>query len=168
MEKKIHASVLAVMFSVLAALLLSACNNNTTAPSGGPAASAAHAAGAGSGIAAVGASPTSGGYLDISKKRGKLIAGVKFDVPTFGAKNPTNNEVEGFDVDIARELAKVLLGDASKIELVEAISSNRIPFLQEDKVDLVISTMTINEARKKEIDFSDPYYLAGQSILVPK
>ena len=53
-----------------------------------------------------------------------------------------------------------------QIEFVEAISANRIPFLQEDKADLIISTMTINAERKTQIEFSRPYYLAGQSILV--
>src|SRR5262249_4447214 len=107
-------------------------------------------------------------YLDIIKKRDKLIVGVKFDVPTFGLKNPRTNQVEGFDADIGRELAKTLLGDAGKIEFIEALSSNRIPFLLEDKVDIVLSTMTITEDRKKDVDFSEPYYVAGQSILVPK
>jgi len=48
---------------------------------------------------------------------------------------------------------------------VEAVSANRIPFLKEDKVDIVISTMTVTDARKLEIDFSKVYYKAGQSIL---
>jgi putative glutamine transport system substrate-binding protein len=142
----------------------------TTAATTAAATTAAGTTAAGTTAAATtaGAIPTSGGYLDTIKQRGKLIVGVKFDVPTFGLKNPTTNQVEGFDADIARELAKGLLGDATKIELVEAVSANRIPFLQEDKVDLVISTMTITDQRKEQIDFSDVYYKAGQSILVPK
>ncbi|MBS0657662.1 MAG: glutamate ABC transporter substrate-binding protein [Verrucomicrobia bacterium] len=102
------------------------------------------------------------------KARGKLIVGVKFDVRLFGLNNPITKKVEGLDADIARALAKALLGGEDKIEMVEAISANRIPFLQEDKVDLVISTMTITDARKQQIDFSDVYYVAGQSLLVPK
>ena len=58
--------------------------------------------------------------------------------------------------------------EEDQIEFVEAISANRIPFLQEDKADLIISTMTINAERKKQIEFSRPYYMAGQSILVKK
>ncbi len=54
------------------------------------------------------------------------------------------------------------------MRLVEAISRNRIPFLKEDSVDVVLSTMTITDERSQEIDFSEPYYLAGQSILVPE
>lgn len=102
------------------------------------------------------------------KSRGKLIVGVKFDVPLFGLNDPITRKVEGFDADVARELAKALLGSPDKIELVEAKSANRIPFLQEDKVDLVLSTMTITDERKKVIDFSDVYYVAGQSLLVAK
>jgi aspartate/glutamate/glutamine transport system substrate-binding protein len=167
MEKRFRIATLMALVSLLAALLLSACgdNTNTSAPVATTAAAATTATTA---AAASGAVPTSGGYLDTIKQRGKLIVGVKFDQPTFGLKNPATNQVDGFDADFAREFAKVLLGDANKIEFVEAISANRIPFLQEDKVDLVIATMTINEDRKKQIDFSDTYYNAGQSILVPK
>lgn len=106
--------------------------------------------------------------LDAIKARGKLIVGVKYDQPTFGLLNPKTNQVEGFDADIARELARDLFGDPNKVEFVEAVSKNRIPFLKEDKVDLIIATMTISDERKKEVDFSDPYYIAGQSILVKK
>ena len=100
--------------------------------------------------------------------KGKLVVGVKFDVPGFGQKDPATNKVEGFDVDMAKEIAKALGLKEEQIEFVEAISANRIPFLQEDKVDLIISTMTINADRKTQIEFSRPYYLAGQSILVKK
>ena len=102
------------------------------------------------------------------KARGKLVVGVKYNVPLFGQNNPITKRVEGLDADIARALAKALLGSEDKVELVEAISANRVPFLQEDKVDLVASTMTITEDRKKQIDMSDVYYVAGQSLLVPK
>lgn len=102
------------------------------------------------------------------KKRGKLIVGCKYDVRLFGLNNPLTKRVEGFDADLGRELAKALLGSADKVELIETVSANRIPFLQENKVDMVISTMTITEDRKKQIEMSDTYYMAGQSLLVPK
>lgn len=96
------------------------------------------------------------------KDKGKLTCGVKFDVVGFGFRNPTNGQIEGFDADICREIAKELGVEA---ELIEAVSANRIPFLNERRVDLVISTFTINDERKTQIDFSRPYYIAGQSIL---
>jgi putative glutamine transport system substrate-binding protein len=85
-----------------------------------------------------------------------------------GRLNPVTNRAEGFDVDIGKEIAKAIFGDENKAEFIEAVSANRIPFLREDKADLIISTMTITDARKQEIDFSDVYYKAGQSILVPR
>lgn len=98
----------------------------------------------------------------------KLTVGVKFDQPGFGLKDPATGKVDGFDIAIAKEIGKALGLSEDQIDFVESVSANRIPFLQEDKVDLVIATMTINADRKKQIDFSRPYYLAGQSILVKK
>jgi putative glutamine transport system substrate-binding protein len=100
--------------------------------------------------------------------RGKIVVGVKYDVPMFGLLNPTTNKVEGFDVDVAKEIATYIFGNADAIEFKEAVSKNRIPFLQDGTVDLIISTMTINADREQQIDFSVVYYLAGQSLLVPK
>lgn len=98
----------------------------------------------------------------------KLIVGVKFDQPGFGLKDPVTGKVDGFDVAIAKEIGKSLGLTEDQIEFVESVSANRIPYLQEDKVDLVIATMTINADRKTQIEFSRPYYQAGQSILVKK
>lgn len=98
----------------------------------------------------------------------KMVVGVKFDQPGFGLKDPVTGKVDGFDVAIAKEIGKALGLQETQIEFVESISANRIPFLQEDKVDLVVATMTINAERKTQIEFSRPYYLAGQSILVMK
>ncbi|MEO8540711.1 MAG: glutamate ABC transporter substrate-binding protein [bacterium] len=100
--------------------------------------------------------------------KGKLTVGVKFDQPGFGLKDPVTGKVDGFDVQMAKEIAKALGLKEEQVEFVESVSANRIPFLQEDKVDLVIATMTINADRKTQIEFSRPYYLAGQSILVKK
>jgi len=94
---------------------------------------------------------------------GQLTCGVKFDVIAFGFRNPTSGDVEGFDADLCREIAAAL---GVEPNFVEAISANRIPFLLEDRVDIVISTMTRNEERLQQIDFSKIYYLAGQRILV--
>ncbi|WJE53362.1 glutamate ABC transporter substrate-binding protein [Bacillus cereus] len=112
---------------------------------------------------------TSGGkVVDQIKKRGKLVVGVKNDTNLFGLKNPTTGKVEGFDVDIAKALAKKILGDESKVELKEVTSKTRIPMLKNGDIDAIIATMTITEERKKEVDFSDVYFKAGQSLLVKK
>jgi len=108
-----------------------------------------------------------GNTLDAIKARGRLIAGVKYDVRIFGYLNPETNKVEGFDVDLAKAVAERIFGDPEKVEFVEAISANRIPYLEEGKADVIFSTMTANEDRAKQIEFSDTYYVAGQSLLVP-
>jgi glutamate transport system substrate-binding protein len=99
------------------------------------------------------------------QKAGEIKIGVKYDVPPFGFKNPQNDEIEGFDVDLGRAIADKL---GVKPNYIEAISDNRIPFLQDGTVDLVLSTMTINAERDQEIDFSEPYYIARGRILVPQ
>ncbi|WP_374720535.1 transporter substrate-binding domain-containing protein [Parageobacillus toebii] len=113
---------------------------------------------------------TSGGTntLEKIKKRGKLVVGVKYDLNLFGLKNPETGKVEGFDIDIAKGLAKKILGDENKIELKEVTSKTRIPMLNNGEIDAIIATMTITEERKKEVDFSDVYFMAGQSLLVKK
>lgn len=110
----------------------------------------------------------SASLLDEIKTRDKLVIGVKFDTKLFGLKNPANNEVEGFDVDIAKALAKTILGDENKVELKEVTSKTRIPMLDNNEIDLIIATMTITEERKEQVDFSDVYFKAGQSLLVKK
>lgn len=102
-------------------------------------------------------------YMAEIQRKGKIVIGVKNDVPQFGLLNPATRQVEGFEVDLGRVIAERL---GVEPEFVEAVSANRIPFLNEDKVDLIISTMTINEDRKREVDFSVVYYLAGQTMLV--
>ena len=105
--------------------------------------------------------------LEAVKQRGKLIVGVKYDVQLFGFLNPETNKVEGFDVEMARAVAQRIFGNPDAIEFKEAVSKNRIPYLDEGVVDVVFSTMTANEERAQQIEFSDCYYVAGQSLLVP-
>jgi glutamate transport system substrate-binding protein len=99
------------------------------------------------------------------QERGEITIGVKYDVPPFGFQNPQTDEVEGFDVDIGRFIAEEL---GVEPKFIEAISDNRIPFLERGTVDLILSTMTINAERDMEIDFSEPYYIARGRILVPR
>jgi len=108
-----------------------------------------------------------GNYVDTIKKRGKLVAGVKHDTFLFGYKDPKDGQVKGFEVDLMKELAKRMLGDENKLELKEVNSKTRIKLLKGGDIDLICATMTISEKRKKEVDFSHVYFMAGQSLLVP-
>jgi putative glutamine transport system substrate-binding protein len=109
-----------------------------------------------------------GTSLRTIQDRGRIVIGVKYDVPTFGYLNPRNNQLEGFDVDLGKAIARDVLGSDTKVEFREAKSADRIPFLTAGQVDLVLSTMTANEDRAQQIDFTDAYYIAGQSLLVKK
>ena len=101
------------------------------------------------------------------QQAGKVRVGTKFDQPLFGQKNLEGN-LEGFDVEIAKIIAGELGIQPSGIEWVEAVSANREPFIQQDKVDFVVATYTINDKRKQVVDFAGPYYVAGQDIMVKK
>lgn len=134
-------------------------------------------AASGSGSATAGSSDGGGGTTDLPtvevdvtgenvtmiQEAGTLRCGVKFDVLGFGFRNPESGDIEGLDADLCRAIAASM---GVEPEFVEAISANRIPYLQEDRVDVVISTMTRNAEREEQIDFSNVYYVAGQSILV--
>lgn len=105
--------------------------------------------------------------LDKIKSRGYIISGVKYDAKPFGFIDQ-DQELKGFDIDLLKEISKRLLGDKNKIEFRQVTSATRIPELTSGNVDIVAATMTINEKRKRVIDFSDTYYIAGQTLLVPK
>jgi glutamate transport system substrate-binding protein len=101
------------------------------------------------------------------KEAGTVTVGTKFDQPLFGLKNLEGNP-EGFDVEIAKLIAGEMGIAADKVKFTESVSANREPFIQQDKVDFVVATYTINDERKQVVDFAGPYYVAGQDIMVAK
>jgi glutamate transport system substrate-binding protein len=149
--------LLAVVAMVLVGLALAACGDDDDDDGGG-------GGGDGDQAADVKQYPANT-TLGKIQKRGELTIGVKYDVPPFGFQNPQTSEIEGFDVDMGKFIAEEL---GVEPKFVEAISDNRIPFLQKGTVDLILSTMTINAERDMEIDFSEPYYIARGRILVPQ
>ncbi len=98
-------------------------------------------------------------------QRDKLIVGVRNDAPPFGFKDKDGNII-GYDIDLARLIAKGILGSEKKVELVPVTASNRIMKLNSGEVDCLIATMSITEQRQQFLNFSTPYYIAGQAILV--
>lgn len=144
--------------AVCALAVLAGCANNGA---GG------NAAGDG-GNAAPAAGESGAGALGKIKERGKLVVGVKYDTKLFGLKDPASGNVEGFDIDISKAIAKHIFGDENALELKEVTSKTRIPMLNNGEIDMIVATMTITEERKKEVDFSDVYFQAGQSLLVKK
>src|SRR4051794_28704986 len=93
--------------------------------------------------------------------KGTITIGVKYDVPLMGLYDPVTQKVDGFDIAMGKEIAKDMGLKENQVKFIEAVTANRIPFLTEDKADLMISTFTITDERKQQIDFSRPYYVAG-------
>ncbi len=110
---------------------------------------------------------TSNDVLDKIKARDKIIIGTKYDSKPFGFIDDKQT-LKGFEIDLARAIAKELLGDPNKVEFKQVLASNRILALSSSEVDLLIATMTITEQRKKVVDFSNPYFMTGLAILVPE
>ena len=106
--------------------------------------------------------------LERSKSTNEIIWGVKYDTRLFGMMDIESRTVQGFDVDIAKAITKKILGDNGKTEFVEVTSKTRIPLLKNGNIDAIIATMTITDERKKQVDFSDVYFDAGQALLVKK
>ena len=99
--------------------------------------------------------------------RGVLKVGVKVDVPKFGYKDPKTEKVEGFEIDLAKAMAKKIIG-SEKIETTAVTAKTRGPVLDSGDVDMDISTFTITEERKKSYNFSDPYFTDGVRLMVKK
>jgi polar amino acid transport system substrate-binding protein len=86
------------------------------------------------------------------------------DVPPFGSQN-ANRELEGFDIDMAKLVAKSL---GVKLELVPAPAASRIPFLLTDKADMNIAAMSITAERAKQVMYSAPYADTSLAVYGPK
>lgn len=97
-------------------------------------------------------SPAQADLADILSA-GKIKIGIPENFPPFGSLG-AEGEYVGYDVDVAKLIAKDL---EVEIELVPVTSKQRIPFLETDKVDLVISSMGANPSRAKSIWFSSAY-----------
>lgn len=108
------------------------------------------------------------GTLEDIKKRGEIVVGVKNDVPRFALLNQKTKEIQGFEVDVAKLLAKNILGDEKKIKLVAVNAKTRGPLLDNGSIDAVIATFTITPERKRTYNFSQPYYKDAVGLLVLK
>ena len=112
-----------------------------------------------------------GSTMAAIRDRGALRIGVSADTLLFGARNPLSGEIEGFDIDMLKEVAKAIFGvtDAQAYDYLDFVVipyNQRIPRLRSGEVDIVAHTMTINCVRWQQIAFSSEYYTSGQRVLV--
>jgi polar amino acid transport system substrate-binding protein len=115
---------------------------------------------------APGAMPA-GSFMAKIKRRGHLIAGVNAAFLGFGYLNPFTGNIEGFEVDLARQVAKAIFGNPNDVVLKALTVPQRIPAVQDGDVDIVVDAETITCARRTKVDFSTVYYDAHQRLLVP-
>lgn len=103
--------------------------------------------------------------------RGRLIVGVNQNAFKVGYRNPRNGELEGFEIDIARAIARTLFRDDSpnRLQFKAAPSLDRIRMVKDGDVDILIRT-TVMSCRDwdERIAFSTEYYHASQKLLVPR
>jgi polar amino acid transport system substrate-binding protein len=103
--------------------------------------------------------------IDDIKERGVLKVAVKADYKPYGFRDPSGTII-GIEPELAKDVADKLGVD---VEYIPVVSSNRMQFLEQGKVDLMIATMTDKPDRRKVVFISDPnYYSSGTNILTPK
>ncbi len=116
-------------------------------------------------IGAAYAGPAHADALQNIKAKGVLAVGVKADYPPFGYRAP-NGDIIGIEPDLARDVAKRL---GVKLQLVPVVAANRMQFLEQGKIDLLIATMTDTPERARVIAIVKPdYYASGYNLMLPK
>ncbi len=101
------------------------------------------------------------------QKSDQMVWGVKGDTRLMGLMDIKTGKLQGFDIDMAREVTHHI-DPKLKVKLTQVTSGTRVPMLLNGNIDAVIATMTITPERQKVVAFSDPYFNAGQAIMVRK
>jgi polar amino acid transport system substrate-binding protein len=100
--------------------------------------------------------------LDKIRQRGVLVVGTKADYKPFGFRDPSGGIV-GFEPDLAKDVANRL---GVRLELEPVVSANRMQFLQQGKIDLMLATMNVTDERRKTVGIVEPsYYASGVNVL---
>jgi polar amino acid transport system substrate-binding protein len=103
--------------------------------------------------------------LDRVKERGKLVVGVKNDYQPFGWLDK-DGKLKGFEIDLAKSVARQILGTETAIEFVPVVAANRIELLNAGRVDVLFATLGFNADRAKVLDFTDQYYMMDGLVLL--
>lgn len=109
-----------------------------------------------------------GPTIDAIRARGRLIAGVDQSTNLFSFRDPSSGELQGFDIDIAREVAREVLGDPNKVDFRLIAEPDRITAVENGEIDILVKATTITCPRAERIAFSSVYFTAQQRLLVPQ
>lgn len=99
-------------------------------------------------------------------ERGRLIVGVSESMNQLGFRDPVTGDMAGFEVDIAREIARDILGDPTKVHFRYVDGSQREDALRNGDVDIVVRSLTVTRARQSTTEFSAPYLTVTPQLLV--
>lgn len=102
--------------------------------------------------------------LDSIQKNKKIKIGVFSDKPPFGFIDE-NGDNQGFDVYIAKQFAKDLLGDENAVEFVLVEAASRVEYLETGKVDIILANFTVTDERKEKVDFANPYMKVSLGVV---
>ncbi|AWF80998.1 hypothetical protein BTJ40_09335 [Microbulbifer sp. A4B17] len=106
------------------------------------------------------------GYAWADLEDRELIAGVTYDIPGLAYRDPSSGAIEGFEPDLVRAIGERLFGGPGYIKLIRVLDEDRVQALQDGRVDMVVSQFTITPEREEEVDFTIPYYVTGEGLLV--
>jgi polar amino acid transport system substrate-binding protein len=109
--------------------------------------------------------PAAADKLDDVKARGKLVVGVSDTTPPFSFRKLPENTITGYDIDLVKGVARRM---GVSLEMVPVSSAERIPLLQQDKLDFVATSMTRTRERLRDIDFSHIYFVTPHAVIVRK
>lgn len=102
--------------------------------------------------------------IDKIKTEGKVRIGVFSDKPPFGFVDE-KGENQGYDIYLAKRIAKDLLGDENKVEYVLVEAANRVEYLESNKVDIILANFTVTPERKEKVDFANPYMKVALGVV---
>ncbi|MGE7624237.1 cysteine ABC transporter substrate-binding protein [Viridibacillus sp. NPDC096237] len=144
MTKKFKKNVFALITLSILVLALTACGNDNSSDDKGKTSS-----------------------IDAIKERGKVRIAVFSDKPPFGYIDE-NGKNQGYDILLAKRIAKDLLGDESKVEFILTEAQNRVDVLKSDKVDITLANFTVTPERSEQVDFANPYMKVAIGVASPK
>jgi polar amino acid transport system substrate-binding protein len=108
-----------------------------------------------------------GSFMDAIRRRHYLLAGVDQNTLLFAYFNPQDRKLEGFEIDLLRQVAKAIFGSPKAIQFRAVTPAQRIAAVQSGRVDIVADAATITCQRRQQVDFSSVYLDAAQKVLVP-
>lgn len=174
--KKSMKKVTAMTMAAMMAALLGGCGSSASETTAAATTAKAEETTAATSEAAADTTAASGDVsADVQKivDRGVLKVGCKSDVPNFSLQNTATGEYEGFEDDLAYNIAGEIFGctpeeakDKKLVEFQGVTAKTRGPLLENGEIDLVIATFTITDERKETYNFSTPYYTDAVGLLV--